>query len=185
VLPSNTQWGWGKQGCLRGGWEGDENQTIKGFSLAHTSMVPLSLKRRYMVNPMSPLALQHLQWYDLWRSQGIHTFCALWCKTFSRKWDCVYTGPPALTYCQPIMSLRCYTEPSALLQNLRGAQRCSTELNLASACLCRLSCISLYPAFVFGAKSHLADRWSCLTDFPSISLVATWDRLSRERKLCT
>ncbi len=60
------------------------------------------------------------------------------CRAVVRKWVCVYTGSPAPTYRQPIMSMQSYTEPSALLQHLRGAWRCGTELDLASACLWRL-----------------------------------------------
>ena len=56
----------------------------------------------------------------------------LFWRKFSRKWVCVYTGSPALTFRQPIMSMQSYTEPSVLLPHFRGAWRCSTELNLAS-----------------------------------------------------
>jgi hypothetical protein len=47
-----------------------------------------------MVNPSSALAMQHLGWYNLSRSQTIHTFCALWSKdvppppTVNQSWQC-------------------------------------------------------------------------------------------------
>ena len=66
----------------------------------------------------------------------------LWRK-LSRKWVCVYTGPPAPTYHQSIMSMQGYMESSTLLQHLWGAWRCGKELNLASACLQRLrNCVT-------------------------------------------
>ena len=64
------------------------------------------------------------------------------------------TFHPHLQFCQTIMSMQSYTEPSALLQHLRGARVCGTELNLASACLQRRrNCVTpSIQSLIFGSS---------------------------------
>ena len=120
-----------------------------------------------MFNPMSALAVQHLRGYGLCRSQGIHASCALesCCEGRCQGSECVYTGPPAPTYRQSIMSMRSYTEPDALLRYLGSARLRGTDLKLSSACLWRLrNCV----------RTHFPINHNCLLVIPFRKPAEMW-----------
>ena len=106
-------------------------------------------------NLKSVICIGRAEFMVMWtlQNQGFHT-CASPSSSelLSRKWVCVYTGPPAPTYHQSIMSIS-YIEPSTLLHNLVGTWRCGMALDLASACHWKLdNCVT-------------PSRWSLQTHF--------------------
>lgn len=88
-----------------------------------------------MLIPASAFAVQHLLRCGVCLSQGILTSSA-WqscCQGSEFMFIEDLPPPPTIKQSYQCRDIRSYTEHSALLHNLGGAQRCSTKLDLASA----------------------------------------------------
>ena len=100
-------------------------------------------KRCCMVNLMSELAVQRLRGYGLCRSQGIHTSCTSRSSTELLSRVAVKEVVKEVSLCLyrtpcPHLPSTNHVNVELFLQNLGGAQQCSTEVILASVCLRRL-----------------------------------------------
>jgi hypothetical protein len=107
-----------------------------------------------MVNLTCALAVQHLRWYGLSRSQSIPTYCASRssAKLLSRKWFCVY-GPP----------------PPTVNQFGRGMDM----LDLASACLWRLR--NCFTPSIWGLLPHFWIKHTLVFRLDLRNGLVQWD----------